>query len=305
MVWSVLDKLKKGLQKTREKLTSRLQSLFTFGRKIDEELLEQLEEVLLAADIGVRPVSKLIGEVREAYRTRKIQNQEEVPGFLKQQLKESLGKWDTKLKAAPQPPMVILVTGVNGTGKTTSIAKLAAMFDSQGKKVLLAASDTFRAAAIEQLEIWSKRAGVGVIKHQTGADPAAVAFDALEAAASRGVDVVLIDTAGRLHTHDNLMKELNKIRRVVEKRIPGAPHEVLLVLDATTGQNAIVQAKQFKQAVAVTGIFLAKLDGTAKGGVVLGMRDEADIPVKFVGIGEKLDDIEPFNAEAFVDAIFE
>jgi len=305
MVWSVLEKLKKGLQKTREKLTSRLQSLFTFGRKIDEELLEQLEEVLLAADIGVRPVSKLIGEVREAYRTRKIQNQEEVPGFLKQQLKESLGKWDTKLKAAPQPPMVILVTGVNGTGKTTSIAKLAAMFDSQGKKVLLAASDTFRAAAIEQLEIWSKRAGVGVIKHQTGADPAAVAFDALEAAASRGVDVVLIDTAGRLHTHDNLMKELNKIRRVVEKRIPGAPHEVLLVLDATTGQNAIVQAKQFKQAVAVTGIFLAKLDGTAKGGVVLGMRDEVDIPVKFVGIGEKLDDIEPFNAEAFVDAIFE
>ncbi|MBM4080888.1 MAG: signal recognition particle-docking protein FtsY [Planctomycetes bacterium] len=305
MVWSVLEKLKKGLQKTREKLTSRLQSLFTFGRKIDEELLEQLEEVLLAADIGVRPVSKLIGEVREAYRTRKIQNQEEVPGFLKQQLKESLGKWDTKLKAAPQPPMVILVTGVNGTGKTTSIAKLAAMFDSQGKKVLLAASDTFRAAAIEQLEIWSKRAGVGVIKHQTGADPAAVAFDALEAAASRGVDVVLIDTAGRLHTHDNLMKELNKIRRVVEKRIPGAPHEVLLVLDATTGQNAIVQAKQFKHAVAVTGIFLAKLDGTAKGGVVLGMRDEVDIPVKFVGIGEKLDDIEPFNAEAFVDAIFE
>ncbi|MBM4087010.1 MAG: signal recognition particle-docking protein FtsY [Planctomycetes bacterium] len=305
MVWSVLEKLKKGLQKTREKLTSRLQSLFTFGRKIDEELLEQLEEVLLAADIGVRPVSKLIGEVREAYRTRKIQNQEEVPGFLKQQLKESLGKWDTKLRTASQPPTVILVTGVNGTGKTTSIAKLAAMFDSQGKKVLLAASDTFRAAAIEQLEIWSKRAGVGVIKHQTGADPAAVAFDALEAAASRGVDVVLIDTAGRLHTHDNLMKELNKIRRVVEKRIPGAPHEVLLVLDATTGQNAIVQAKQFKQAVAVTGIFLAKLDGTAKGGVVLGMRDEVDIPVKFVGIGEKLDDIEPFNAEAFVDAIFE
>ena len=305
MAWLPLDKLKEGLRKTREKLATPFKRLFTFGRKIDEELIEELEETLLAADIGVRPVMRLIEQLREAYKNKEIETQEQVPAFLENQLKKDLRAWDTSIRFADSPPTVIMVAGVNGTGKTTSIAKLAHLFKSEGKRVLLAASDTFRAAAVEQLEIWSKRVGVDIVKHQAGADPAAVTFDALDAALARNVDLVIVDTAGRLHTYDNLMNELNKIYRVIGRKVPDAPHEVLLVLDATTGQNAISQAKQFKQAVNVTGIFLAKLDGTAKGGVVLGMRDEIDIPVKFVGIGEKPEDIEPFDPDRFVDAIFE
>ena len=305
MAWSPLGRLKEGLKKTRQKLAAPFKQLFTLGRRIDDELLEELEETLLAADIGVKPVMRLMDDLREAYKDKQIETHEQVPEFLERRLKEGLKSWDTSIRFAPSPPTVIMVAGVNGTGKTTSIAKLAHTFKSEGKRVLLAASDTFRAAAVEQLEIWSKRVGVDIVRHQSGADPGAVTFDALEAAISRKADVVIVDTAGRLHTYDNLMNELNKIHRVIGKKVPDGPHEVLLVLDATTGQNAITQAKQFKAAIDVTGIFLAKLDGTAKGGVVLGMRDEIDIPVKFVGIGETPEDIEPFDAERFVEAIFE
>jgi fused signal recognition particle receptor len=242
-----------------------------------------------------------------AYRAREIKTADEVFPFLRSRLLDLLGAEPgaTAIRLAPAPPTVILVVGVNGTGKTTSIAKLAHHFHGQGRRVLLAAGDTFRAAAVEQLTIWAQRIGCEIIKHRQGADPAAVAYDAVEAAVARHVDVLIVDTAGRLHTQTNLMNELEKIRRVIGKKIPEAPHEVLLVLDATVGQNAIRQAQEFNEAVKVTGLILAKLDGTAKGGAVIGIRNEVPVPVKFVGLGEKLEDLEPFNAEAFVDAILE
>jgi fused signal recognition particle receptor len=303
--WFSFQKLRKGLEKTRTKITSRFKDLLSFRRKIDENILEELEDILLESDMGVGPATKIIQNIRDAWKSKEIEDTSNIYDFLKDNLKQDLKAWNVSLKTAPTPPTVIMVAGVNGAGKTTSIAKLANLFIKQGKKVMLAASDTFRAAAVEQLDIWSKRIGADIVKHQTGADPAAVAFDALEASLSRGIDVLIVDTAGRLHTHDNLMNELSKIKRVMSKKIENAPHEVLMVLDATTGQNAISQAKQFKRAVDITGIFLSKLDGTAKGGIILGMRNEIDIPVKFVGIGEGAEDIQEFDADKFVDALFD
>lgn len=298
------EKLKKGLEKTRSRFWSRLKNLFR--RKIDESVIEELEDILVSADIGAKSVQKLIHEIHEAWKSKTITEASQIQDFIKDKLKESLRfSSQIDINYALTPPTVIMVVGVNGVGKTTCIAKLANIFIKDGKRVMVAASDTFRAAAVDQLDIWCKRIGAEIVKHQAGSDPAAVAYDALEASIARGIDVLIVDTAGRLHTHENLMNELSKIKRVVSKKIPSAPHEVLMVLDATTGQNAISQAKMFKQFVDVTGIFLAKLDGTAKGGFVLGMRNEIDIPVKFVGLGEKADDIEKFNPDAFVDALFE
>lgn len=301
----VLKRLKEGLQKTREKITAGLKGILTLGRKLDNDLLEELEEKLIATDMGPETALSLMEEVKEAYRSKEIESTSDLYQYLQRIIKKRLETDGAHLRLAPSPPTVILVAGVNGSGKTTSIAKLAYLFKEQGKKVLLAASDTFRAAAVEQLEIWSRRIGADIIRHQMGADPAAVAFDAAKAAVSRGMDVLIVDTAGRLHTKGNLMKELNKIKTVLGKNVPGAPHEVLLVLDATNGQNAISQAKTFKEVIDISGLFLAKLDGTAKGGAIIGIRNEIDIPVKFIGLGEKPEDIEPFDAEEFTRALFE
>jgi fused signal recognition particle receptor len=303
--WSPFQKLKNSLTKTRSKISSKFKDLLSFKRKIDEGVLEELEVVLLESDVGVSLVTKIIQDIRDAWKSKEIEDTTGVYDFLKKDLKQSLKDGNSSLKIAPSPPTVIMVAGVNGVGKTTSIAKLANLFIKQGKKVMLAAGDTFRAAATEQLDIWSKRIGADIVKHQSGADPAAVTFDALEASLSRGIDVLIVDTAGRLHTHENLMNELSKMKRVISKKIENAPHEVLMVLDATTGQNAISQAKLFKEAVDITGIFLTKLDGTAKGGAILGMRREIDIPVKYVGLGEGVDDIQEFDADTFVDALFD
>jgi len=253
----------------------------------------------------VETTERLITELREAYRSRKISKSEEVIPFLKEQIKGYWPPEDRQLHTAESGPTVILVAGVNGTGKTTSIAKLGYIFHRNGKKVIVAACDTFRAAAVEQLTIWAERIGVQIVKHQAGSDPAAVAFDACEAALARGTDILILDTAGRLHTKKDLMLQLTKIRDVVTKKIPGAPHEVLLVLDATTGQNAISQAQLFTEAINVSGIFLAKLDGTARGGIVIAIKEKLDIPVKFVGLGEKPEDIAEFDPANFVEALFE
>ena len=298
------DKLAAGLNKTRQKLMGGIHAVLTIGRKIDETLLDELEEKLIEADIGVVATMKIREDLTKAWKDRKITNAEDVLPFLKDDLKRYWPATDRNIQYAPSGPTVILVAGINGAGKTTSVAKLAYAFKDQGKKVILAAADTFRAAAVEQLTIWSERLGVDIIKQASGADPAAVVYDACDAAIARKADVLLVDTAGRLHTQDNLMRELSKIRNVVAKKIPGAPHEVLLVLDATTGQNAINQAKVFQEAVAVTGIFLAKLDGTAKGGIVVAIRGEVNLPVKFIGLGEKPTDVEPFDPDTFVEALF-
>ncbi len=299
----LLDRLKEGLRRTRDVLGGALVRVVR-GRKLDEDLLEEIEETLLRADVGVATSARLVEELREAGKRGQIGAGEEVVPFLKRSLVERLGEGTAQLVSAPEKPTVILIVGVNGSGKTTSIAKLAGWLKEQGKKVVLAAGDTFRAAAVQQLTVWSNRLGIEIVKQETGADPAAVAFDAADAAFSRGADVLIVDTAGRLHTQEHLMRELEKIRRVLGKRIPGAPHETLLVLDATTGQNAIQQARRFHEATPVTGIILAKLDGTARGGAVLSIRDELDLPVKFIGVGEKITDIEPFDAAAFVEALF-
>ena len=302
---SSFQRLRKSLEKTRAKISSKFKNIVSFRKKIDAGVLEELEEILLESDMGVGPTTRMVQEIRDAWKSKEIEETSDVYDFLKNKLKQGLKERDISLKMSSVPPTVIMVAGINGAGKTTSIAKLANLFIKQGKKVMLAASDTFRAAAIEQLDIWSKRIGSDIVKHQTGADPAAVTFDAIEACLKRKMDVLIVDTAGRLHTHDNLMNELSKIKQVISKKIENAPHEVLLVLDATTGQNAISQAKLFKRAVGITGIFLSKLDGTAKGGVILGMRDEIDIPVKFIGIGEDAEDIQEFDADKFVDALFD
>ena len=305
IIRSTIKKLRTGLSKTRQKFTASFQALLTIGRKVDEDLLDELEAALIGADVGVKSTMRIIDDLRQAFSEKCIERCEQILDFLKIEMKSYWPEVDRSLKFAPSGPTVILVAGVNGTGKTTSVAKLAQLLSNSGKKVILAAADTFRAAAVEQLTIWSERTGVQIVKHQTGADPGAVVFDACEAAVARQADVILVDTAGRLHTQENLMRELGKIRRVVEKKIPGAPHEVLLVLDATTGQNAIVQAQMFSEVIGVTGLFLAKLDGTAKGGIVVAIRDQIDLPVKFIGIGEKPEDIEPFDPESFVEALFE
>jgi fused signal recognition particle receptor len=296
--------LKDRLGKTRNKISSSLSSVLSLGRKINENLLDELEETLISDDIGVETTDKLVSELREAYRARQIATTDDVIPFLKEHMKNYWPDRDRQMHLAEAGPTVVLVAGVNGTGKTTSIAKLAYIFNQNGKKVIVAACDTFRAAAVEQLSIWAERIGVQIVKHQTGSDPAAVAFDACEAALARNVDILILDTAGRLHTKKDLMQQLTKIRDVVARKIPGTPNEVLLVLDATTGQNAISQAKLFTEAINVTGIFLAKLDGTARGGIVIAIKDQLDIPVKFVGLGEKPEDIAEFDPNTFVEALF-
>jgi fused signal recognition particle receptor len=301
-----LDKLKGALRKTQQVLNTDVRTLFIPGRQIDEAFLNDTEEKLIRADLGVGNVTRIISEIRDRWRLGKIRNQDEAGQIFRQELISGWGDAQSReLKFAPTGPTVIMVAGVNGAGKTTSIAKLAWLLKNQmNMKVMVAASDTFRAAAVDQLTIWAERLKVDIVKHKSGADPAAVAYDACEAAKTRGIDCLIVDTAGRLHTQDHLMRELTKIRDVVAKRIEGAPHEVLLVLDATTGQNAIAQAKNFAKAVNVTGIVLAKLDGTAKGGVVLAIKNELDIPVKFIGLGETPQDIETFDPVRFVDALF-
>ena len=299
----LLDRLRAGLRRTRDALTGNLARLVR-GRRIDEDLLEEIEEALIESDLGVRTTEIQIDLLRDAWKQKLVTEGEQVLPFLKRTLAEHLGARG-ELNWAAEGPTVILVVGVNGSGKTTSIAKLAGWLRDQGKSVVLAAGDTFRAAAVEQLTIWSKRLGVEIVKQGMGADPAAVAYDAVEAAVARKADALIVDTAGRLHTQDHLRRELEKIRRVLGKRIPEAPHETLLVLDATVGQNAVQQARCFGEVAPVTGIFLAKLDGTAKGGAVLSIRDELDLPVKFVGLGETPADIAPFDAKVFVEALFQ
>ncbi len=301
-----IDKLKGAVRKTVQVLNTDVRTLFVPGRQIDDAFLVELEEKFLQADLGPKNVTKIISEVRDRWRLGKIRNAEDCLAIVREQM---LLGWsvteDREIHFAAEGPTVILVAGINGAGKTTSIAKLAWLLKEQmHKKVMVCASDTFRAAAVDQLTIWAERIGVDIIKHKMGADPGAVAYDACEAAKSRGMDVLIVDTAGRLHTQDHLMRELTKIRDVVAKRIPGAPHEALLVLDATTGQNAILQAKNFAQAIGVTGIMLAKLDGTAKGGMVMSIRDQLQIPVKFIGLGETPQDIETFDPARFVEAMF-
>jgi fused signal recognition particle receptor len=298
------DRLKAGLAKTRTTFLGGLKAVLTLGRRVDEAMLDELEEALLLADVGPATTRDLIQALREAWKKGEVRTSEEAMPFLKRRIADRLRQGGNALARAPEGPTVVLVCGVNGSGKTTSIGKLTAWLRRQGRSVVLGAADTFRAAAVEQLTIWSERNGVDIVKQATGADPAAVAFDACQAGRARKVDYVIVDTAGRLHTQENLMQELGKIRRVVGKAVPGAPHEVLLVLDATTGQNAIRQAELFHAVAEVTGLFVTKLDGTAKGGAVLAIRDTVKVPVKFIGVGETIDDVQPFDPDAFADALF-
>ena len=300
----VLDRLKAGLSKTRDKVAGGFRAVLPFGKTIDEDVLLALEETMLAADIGPATVTKLVDSTRAAWKRGRIKETQEIIEHLKDYIVQMWPESDRRLRFVEGGPTVILVAGINGSGKTTSIAKLANLLTKEGKQVIIAAGDTYRAAAVEQLSIWAERIGVQIVKHQQGADPGAVAYDACEAASARGADVLLVDTAGRLHTQDNLMRELGKIQKVVQKKMPGAPHEVLLVLDATIGQNAVIQAKLFSEHVDVSGIILAKLDGSAKGGIVIGIRDQLNVPVKFVGLGETAEDIAPFDPKLFVEALF-
>lgn len=301
-----LDRLKGALKKTADVLNTDVRTLFVPGRQIDEAFLNEIEEKFIRADMGVKNAEMIVGAIRDRWRLGRIRNAVEAREVVKEMMLRDWSVEEREICFASSGPTVIMVAGVNGAGKTTSIAKLANLLKNRaGKSVLLAAGDTFRAAAVEQLTIWSQRLGIEIVKHKQGADPAAVAFDACEAAKARGIDVVIVDTAGRLHTQAHLMRELQKIRDVIAKRIEGAPHEVLLVLDATTGQNGVRQAKSFTDSVRVTGLILAKLDGTAKGGVVMTIKDELNIPVKFIGIGETPDDIESFDPKRFVDALFQ
>lgn len=300
---ATIGAIRKGLTRTRDTFVSGLRSLLR-GRRLSDEVIDEIESRLIQADVGVRTTTKLIDELRQQYRAGAITQGEQVIGFLKSELKSYWPSANRQIARADTKPTVILVAGINGAGKTTSVAKIARSLLDEKRSVMLAACDTFRAGAVNQLTIWADRLGVPIIKGQHNSDPASVAFDACEAALARGVDVLVIDTAGRLHTQDPLMKQLTKIRDVVAKRIAGAPHEVLLVLDATTGQNAIEQAKKFKEAINVTGIFLAKLDGTAKGGIVIAIREAVDIPVKLVGVGESPEDVEPFDPETFIESMF-
>ncbi|TYP77684.1 signal recognition particle-docking protein FtsY [Paenibacillus methanolicus] len=302
---TVTNKFKEGLTKTRTAFVERVEELILRRKKIDEAFYEELEEILIGADVGVNTVMTLIDELRVEVKKRKIEDASELQPVLSEKLIGLLkGDEDNKLHMEPSGLTVILFVGVNGVGKTTTIGKLAHKFKSEGKKVLMAAGDTFRAGAIEQLEVWGQRVGVDVIKQSSGADPAAVMYDAVQAAKQRGVDVLLCDTAGRLQNKANLMEELNKIYRVIQREVPSAPHEVLLVLDATTGQNALSQAKLFGEKSGVSGLVLTKLDGTAKGGIVIAIRNELQLPVKLVGLGEKMDDLQEFDSEQFVHALF-
>ena len=308
MLGNFLEKFKRGLSKTREGLTGKISEVLRRKPELDEEALEEIEEILIRADVGVNATLRIIDRLRERLQEGPAPERTEdwMHALLEDELLEILrAVRSPNLKPSRTGPHVILVAGVNGSGKTTTIGKLACRYGARGKRVLLAACDTFRAAAIDQLSIWSERSGADIVRHRPGADAASVAFDALAAARSRDVDVVLIDTAGRLHTSINLMEELKKIRRVLGKCLPDAPHETLLVLDATTGQNAVAQARQFHADIGITGLVLAKLDGTARGGIVIAIADELGLPVSMVGMGEGRDDLSDFEPEAFVAALFE
>jgi len=300
----IFSRLKNGLSKTRQVLTTDINELFVSSKAIDEALFEELEELLVTSDLGIDVTMEMMERIKK--KAKKLSTADE----LKQVLKEELiglfpKKNDAEKEKSITKPHVIMVVGVNGTGKTTTLGKLAMKFTSQGKKVLIAAADTFRAAAIEQVEIWANRSRASIVKHKEGADPAAVAYDSVEASLARDIDIVLIDTAGRLHTQKNLMEELKKIKRSINKKLPGAPHEVLMVLDATTGQNAISQATLFNEAVGLTQIALTKLDGTAKGGIVAAIASTMDLPIKYIGVGEKIEDLQAFDSTLFINALFD
>src|SRR5438132_4687079 len=298
---ALFSKIKQGLAKTRGVFTG-VASLFRLKGRVDRDFLTELEKRLYLADVGSAATTEIVGQVRQAFLDKEITGDVEI--FVKQRLKEMLTQGGEGLRYAPSGPTVIMIAGVNGSGKTTSIAKLAYRLQDDGKKVIVAACDTFRAAAVEQLTIWAQRIGCEIVKSAQGSDPASVAHDACDKAKARSFDVLIVDTAGRLHTQTNLMRELEKIHRVVSKQIEGAPHEVLLVLDATTGQNAITQAEMFKKTIHCTGIILTKLDGSAKGGAIFAIKQKLGLPVKIIGVGEKLDDLEPFDPDAFVEALF-
>lgn len=298
------DRLKQGLEKTRKSFTEKIEQIVIGYAKIDDEFLDEVEEALISADVGVKTSMSLMEDIRKGIKKKEINSPADLKPFLAKRISEILTEGVDESKVSEFPPTVIVVVGVNGVGKTTTIGKLGNYYKEQGKNVMLAAADTFRAAAIDQLEVWGERIKADVIKHTEGSDPAAVAFDAVKAAKARKVDILIIDTAGRLHTKSNLMEELKKISRVIQREIPEAPHETLLVLDATTGQNAINQADIFSKAAPVTGVVLTKLDGTAKGGVVIGIKSELKMPVKWIGVGEGVNDLRPFVAEDFAKALF-
>jgi fused signal recognition particle receptor len=302
---TLLDRLKAGIEKTRAGLVDRIEDAISGRKEIDADLLDELEYALITADIGVRTATEILDQIRLRVDRKLIGDAQELRSLIKQSLLEILQANDRPVPRVAAPPAVVMVVGVNGAGKTTTIGKLARRYQDEGRSVLLCAADTFRAAAIEQLEVWATRAGVDVIRQQQGADPSSVVYTAVDAARARKVDYVIIDTAGRLHTKDNLMAELEKMRRTVKKLIPDAPHEVLLVLDATTGQNGLEQARRFTETSGVTGIVLTKLDGTAKGGVVVAISRELGLPIRYVGVGEKVDDLLPFEPETFINSLFQ
>ena len=302
---TLLERLKSGVQKTRAGLVERLEDMLQGAKQIDADLLDQLESTLIGADIGVRTTEEILDRIRERVDRKLVGDAAELEGLIREHLLEILQSSERPMPRVAEPPAVILVVGVNGSGKTTTIGKLAQRFRGEQRSVLLCAADTFRAAAIEQLEVWGQRTNTDVIRQQQGADPSAVLFDALQAARARKTDYVIVDTAGRLQTKTNLMAELEKMRRTAGRVIPDAPHEVLLVLDATTGQNGLEQARKFTETSGVTGIVLTKLDGTAKGGIVIAIARELNIPIRYVGIGEKVDDLLPFDAEKFIASLFE
>ncbi|MDI3253933.1 MAG: signal recognition particle-docking protein FtsY [Bacillota bacterium] len=300
---SIFDRMKQAISRTRENLSDRIESVMALTREVDESALEDLEMSLLASDLGVTTTTEIIDHLRERAKRQQIRDGAELKSLLKEQIQGILDAQQRPAPFVPAPPAVIMMVGVNGTGKTTTSGKLAAFYRSQGKTVLLCAADTFRAAAMEQLEVWSQRSGVEMIKGRQGGDPSAVLFDALQAAKARARDVLIVDTAGRLHTKDGLMAELDKMRRTTRRLVPDGPHEVLLVMDATTGQNGLQQARIFTESAGVTGIVLTKLDGTAKGGIAVAIARELKLPVRYVGVGEKLEDILPFDSSAFVDSL--
>lgn len=299
---NIFDRMKDAVSRTRDSLGERIESVIALTREVDESTLEELEMSLLASDLGVTTTTEIIDALRERAKRQQIKDGAELKELLKEQLKNILDEQQRPVRAV-SPPEVIMMVGVNGTGKTTTTGKLAAYYRAQGKSVLMCAADTFRAAAIEQLEVWGQRSGVEIIKTRQGGDPSAALFDALQAAKARANDVLIVDTAGRLHTKNSLMAELDKMRRTTQRFIPDAPHEVLLVMDATTGQNGLQQARLFTESAGVTGIVLTKLDGTAKGGIAVAIARELNLPVRFVGVGEKLEDLLPFDSTAFVDSL--
>ena len=303
MAFSFFDRVKAGLEKTKNNFVKKVETIVIGYAEIDDDFLDDLEATMLVGDLGPKTTAYLMKEIRRGVTEGIINNTSEVMPFMEERITEMLGAQEEVLEL--HKPEVILVVGVNGVGKTTTIAKLAHYYAEQGKKVIIAAGDTFRAAASEQLSIWADRVGVSIVKHKEGADPAAVVFDACASAVAKDADLVIVDTAGRLHTKVNLMEELKKIGRVADKQIPGAPHQTLLVLDGTTGQNAVSQAKLFGEAVPVTGIVVTKLDGTAKGGVVISIKEELGVPVRWIGVGEQMDDLRPFNAKEFANALFD